>query len=105
MTVTSTAPDAWAGVTAVMELSLATVKEEVAVPPKVTAVAPVRLEPEIVTGVPPAGGQESRRDAIKEWGISDKSHRDRVAHRYRGERVTVTRRITGLPSTVTVPRE
>ena len=37
-----------------MELIARNCKEEVAVPPKVTAVAR-RFEPEIVTGVPPAG--------------------------------------------------
>ena len=45
VTCTFTAPAAWAGVVAVIEVALFTVKLVAAVPPKVTAVAPVKLVP------------------------------------------------------------
>ena len=50
--VTTTSPDAPAPTTAVIVLSDTTVKELAGTPPKVTAEAPVRLVPVIVTGVP-----------------------------------------------------
>ena len=53
--VTSTAPAACAGVTAVAWVSETTVTV-VLVPPKEAPVAPVRLVPVIVTLVPPAAG-------------------------------------------------
>lgn len=53
---TSTAPAAFAGVTAVTDVPLTTVNEVAAVPPNVTPVAPLKLLPEIVTVVPPAIG-------------------------------------------------
>src|SRR5438034_6633049 len=56
VTVTSTAPSAWAGATAVMVESLTAVKLAAAVVPNVTAVAPVKPEPVIVTAEPPAAG-------------------------------------------------
>lgn len=57
VTVTSTGPTlAAAGLTAVMDVSLLTVNEAAGVPPKLTAVAPVKLLPVIVTAVPPASG-------------------------------------------------
>ena len=43
---------AFAPITAVMELALITVNEAAAAPPKLTAVAPVKLVPVIVTVVP-----------------------------------------------------
>ena len=51
---TLTAPAAWAGVVAVIVVALLTVNELAAVPPKLTAVVPVRLVPVRVTVVPPA---------------------------------------------------
>ena len=54
VTATSTVPAAWAGVIAVMVVALTTVKLVAAVPPNVTAVAPVRLVPVMVTLVPPS---------------------------------------------------
>ena len=45
-----------AGEVAVIWVALLTVKEAAAVPPKLTAVAPLRFVPVIVTLVPPAGG-------------------------------------------------
>ena len=54
VTVTFTAPAAWAGVVAVMVVALLTVKPVAAVPPNVTAVAPVKLVPVRVTEVAPA---------------------------------------------------
>ncbi len=53
ITVTSTVPVP-AGLTAVIELSFTTVKLVAATDPNSTADAPVKLVPEIVTGVPPA---------------------------------------------------
>ena len=58
VTVTSTAPAACAGDTALMcELSV-TEKLAAGVPPKLTAVAPVKLLPAMVTDVPPVVGPE-----------------------------------------------
>ena len=54
VTVMSTVPAAWAGVVAVMDVALLTVKLVAAVPPKLTAVAPVNPVPVMVTDVPPA---------------------------------------------------
>ena len=47
-------PAEWAGDVAVICVELLTVKDVAAVPPKLTAVAPVRFVPLIVTLVPPA---------------------------------------------------
>src|ERR1700694_3231353 len=54
VTLTSTTPVP-AGLVAVIVVSLVTVKLAAAAP-KLTAVAPVKAEPPIVTGVPPASG-------------------------------------------------
>ncbi len=51
---TSTVPAAWAGEVAVIWLAELTVKLVAAVPPKETAVAPVKSVPLMVTFVPPA---------------------------------------------------
>ena len=48
-----------AGETAVIWVALLTVNEAAGLPPKLTAVAPVRLVPVIVTLVPPAVGPEA----------------------------------------------
>jgi len=56
VTTTSTVPNAWAGVVAVIEVPLTTVTPVAAVPPKVTEVAPIKSVPVIVTAVPPAIG-------------------------------------------------
>jgi hypothetical protein len=56
VTTTLTAPAAWAGVVAVIEVALTTVTPVAAVPPKVTEVAPIKSVPVIVTAVPPAIG-------------------------------------------------
>ena len=53
-TTTFAVPGAWAGVVAVIEVALTTVKPVAAAPAKVTEVAPVRFVPVIVTLVPPA---------------------------------------------------
>ena len=58
VTVTSTVPAVPAGAVAVMLVALLTVNAVAAVPPKLTALAPVRLVPVIVTMVPPAVGPE-----------------------------------------------
>ena len=55
VTVTSTVPVP-AGLSAVIVVSLTTVKFVAAVVPKSTAVAPVKPVPVIVTDVPPAAG-------------------------------------------------
>ena len=47
-----------AGDVAVIEVAELTVKPVAGVAPKVTAVAPLRLVPVIVTGVPPAPGPD-----------------------------------------------
>ena len=49
-----TGPAACAGVTAVMVVELVTVKDFTGVPPKLTAVAPVKFVPVIVIFTPPA---------------------------------------------------
>jgi len=56
VTTTLKAPAACAGVVAVIWVALLTVKLEAAVPPKVTAVAPIKPVPVIITVVPPAIG-------------------------------------------------
>jgi len=58
LTVTSTAPAAWAGATATIVACETTVKLAAGVPPKVTDVAPVKLVPVIVTEVPPEHSTE-----------------------------------------------
>jgi hypothetical protein len=55
-TVTSTTPASPTGEVAVMLVSLTTVTSMAAWVPKLTAVAPVRAVPVIVTTVPPASG-------------------------------------------------
>ena len=52
---TSTMPEAWAGVVAVMEVALVNVTLEAEVPPKVTVGVLMKLVPVIVTEVPPEG--------------------------------------------------
>ena len=52
----STVPAVSAGAVAVMLVALLTVKLVAAVEPNLTAVAPVRLVPVIVTWLPPASG-------------------------------------------------
>ena len=54
VTTTLTAPAELAGVVAVREVALTTVKFVAGVPPKVTLVAPVKFVPVIVTVVPPS---------------------------------------------------
>ena len=54
VTTISTAPAAWAGVVAVIDVALFTVTPVAAAPPIVTPVAPVKSLPVMVTGVPPA---------------------------------------------------
>ena len=61
VTTTFTAPAACAGVIAVMVVALTTTTLVAAVPPNVTAVAPVKLVPVMVTLVPPAVGPGSER--------------------------------------------
>ena len=56
VTTTFTAPVACAGVVAVIWVAELTVKLLAATPPKLTAVAPVRLVPTMVTDVPPRVG-------------------------------------------------
>ena len=56
VTATSRAPATPAGVTALIVVSLVTVKLAAATPPMVTAEAAVKLVPEIVTLVPPIAG-------------------------------------------------
>ena len=60
VTVTSTVPVAPAGAVAVMLVALLTVNVGALVAPNLTAVAPVRLVPVIVTVVPPVAGPVRR---------------------------------------------
>ncbi len=53
VTTTVTAPAAWAGVVAVMEVELTTVTPVAAVPPKLTVAPVAKFVPVMVTGVPP----------------------------------------------------
>jgi hypothetical protein len=55
VTVTSTVPGTWTGLTASISLGDTTVKLAAGTSPKLTAVAPARPAPVIVIGVPPAG--------------------------------------------------
>ena len=57
VTRTLAVPTARAGVVAVMVVALTTMTLVAAVPPMVTAVAPERFVPVIVTLVPPRGGR------------------------------------------------
>ena len=56
VTNTLTAPAAWPGVVAVIEVPLTTETPVAAIPSKVTAVAPIKFVPVIVTPVPPMVG-------------------------------------------------
>ena len=56
VTTTLTAPAAWPGVVAVIEVPLKTEIPVAAIPSKVTEVAPIRSVPVIVTPVPPTVG-------------------------------------------------
>ena len=58
VTVTSTGPDVPAGATAESEVAEVTLKEVAGTEPNLTAVAPVKLVPVTVTGVPPFVGPE-----------------------------------------------
>ena len=58
VTVTSTGPATPAGETAVMELEVLFESPVAATAPNCTAVAPVRLVPVMVTGLPPVVGPE-----------------------------------------------
>ena len=59
VTVTSTVPACRPGEVAVIEVAELTVKAVAAAVPNLTAVAPVRLVPVMVTVVPPAAGPRS----------------------------------------------
>jgi len=54
--VTVTAPEACAGVTAVIEVPLVTFTLDAAAPPKLTVAPETKLVPLIVTELPPAAG-------------------------------------------------
>jgi hypothetical protein len=69
VTVTSTAPVP-AGEVAVIDVALLTVKLLAAVPPKLTAVAPVKVVPAIVTDVPPAAGPEEGLTRVTVGGVT-----------------------------------
>ena len=58
VTVTSTTPAACAGAVDVIVVALTTLKPVAAVLPNLTAVAPVKFVPVIVTEVPPASGPD-----------------------------------------------
>ena len=66
VTVTSTVPADSAGAVAVILLELLTVYAPAAVPPKLTAVAPVNPVPVIVTLVPPAVGPDAGLTLVTE---------------------------------------
>ncbi len=56
VTTTSTAPTAWAGVVAVIEVEFTKVTPVAAVPPKVTVAPLTKSVPVMVTDVPPVSG-------------------------------------------------
>jgi hypothetical protein len=56
VTTTSTAPAAWAGVVAVIEVEFTKVTPVAAVPPKVTVAPLTKFVPVMVTAVPPMSG-------------------------------------------------
>src|ERR1700682_156325 len=64
VTVTSTTPAAWAGLTAAICVSDTNVKPAAGVAPKLTAVTPVKPMPLIVTFVPPRVGPELTMTAV-----------------------------------------
>jgi len=59
VTVTLTAPAAWAGVVAVIEVALPTTTLIAAVPPKLRVAPVAKFVPVIVTLVPPLAGPEA----------------------------------------------
>ena len=82
VTVTSTVPVP-AGLSAVIEVALSTLKSVAAVVPKSTAVAPVKLVPVIATEVPPASEPEVGFRAVTVGGesrILDSIHSIRGRH-------------------------
>ena len=64
VTITLAVPALPAGVVAVIEVELTTFTAVAAVPPIVTAVAPVRSVPVIVTDCPPASGPDNGLIAV-----------------------------------------
>ena len=58
VTVTSTVPDAPAGLTAVISVSDTCVNDVAALPPNLTAVAPDNPQPVMITVVPPVPGPD-----------------------------------------------
>jgi hypothetical protein len=58
VTVTLTAPAAWAGVVAVIVVLLTTLTLVAALPPKLTVALAAKFVPVIVTAVPPVAGPE-----------------------------------------------
>ena len=65
-TVTSTAPAAWAGQVAVIEVALATATEVPGAPPNATVAPAWKPAPVSVTAVPPPTGQEAGKIAVRE---------------------------------------
>jgi hypothetical protein len=70
VTVTSTVPTAWAGEVVVISVLETTVKEPAAVVSKSTDVAPVKLVPVMVTGMPPPVGPDVGATAVTVGGAA-----------------------------------
>jgi len=58
VTITFTAPAAWAGAVAVIDVLPVTLTPVAAVPPRLTVVPEAKFVPVMVTAVPPAAGPE-----------------------------------------------
>ena len=70
VTVTVTAPAAWAGEVAVMDVLLTTVTLVAAALPKVTVAGEAKLVPVIVTAVPPAVDPEFGEILVTVGGVA-----------------------------------
>ena len=91
VTVTWTEPATCAGATAVICVAELTAKLVAAVLPKVTALAPVKAEPVIVTDVPPPTGPDVGLMPVTDGAVTQvKSSADVVANEVPIEVVTVT---------------
>jgi hypothetical protein len=71
VTVTSTVPAAPPGDSAVIEVGPLTANRRAALPPKLTALAPVKFVPVIVTEVPPAGDPPFGLTAVTVGGTGE----------------------------------
>ena len=80
VTITSTAPEAWAGVVAEMLVAFSTVTELAAAPPKLTVAGATKPVPLIVTDVPPAVEPLVGATAVAEGAAPNVTLAIRVPH-------------------------